>query len=249
MTEPTRKSLVLVADDEEEWQNLIRDSVEELNARVIVARNVQEACQLAAKHDPKSKDALDLVILDMWMPLDAGPIPKTEEARKDKEEKEQEGGIAFLRSYRLVKCPIIVFTQWPSFANCVKAAREGAWAYVSKRELESMEWGITVLQDLCRQYLPDSSAAKTAPTSSEERFPQSVPSKDWLGRNYEWLRRECSGQWVALVSATAIQDRELEKLEREGVAVIRGDSYEAVRELVVGDHAVLGQSPEIVFVP
>ncbi len=248
MTETSRKPLVLVADDEEDWQNLIRESVEELGARVVLAGNVQEACQRAAKHDPKSDDPLDLVILDMWMPLDAGPIPETEEARKEKEEREKEGGIAFLRSYRLVECPVIVFTRWPLFANCVKAAQEGAWAYVSKIEIEKMEWGLPVLSDLCTHFLAKRRVLKTGLPRNEEPLGQRVPSREWLARNYEWLREKCGGQWVALVGAGAIRETKLPTVEKEGVAVIRGGSYEATRELVFSDAVVLNQDPEIVFV-
>jgi CheY-like chemotaxis protein len=182
MSETNRSPLILVADDDNEFRTeLVPTRLEmELGAETILAENVLEACMAVAEHGGP-EGSLDLVILDMHMPL------HRDEARVD-----DDGGIRFLRSFGFLGCPVVVFTAYPSYQNCVLAAQAGAAAYLPKATHDSYhgpEGGIDQLVAVCKQLLE-------APISKGTQVP---PNADWLNENRDWLGHTFGDQWVAFV--------------------------------------------------
>ncbi len=131
MTESVRQPLVLVADDDQKFrEEHIPKALGRINARILKAADVAEACRLAVEHGPDSDDPLELVVLDMHMPL-----------REDAIEAEHDGGIHFLKSILDIQRPAVVFTAYASFRNCTLAIRAGASAYLPKMSQEVYEGG------------------------------------------------------------------------------------------------------------
>lgn len=224
MTELTREPLVLVIDDVELFaKELLPEMFSQMGCRVVSASNVQEGTKLAAQHAPESDDPLDLVVLDMHMPLEEA------EGRIA-----QDAGIRFLKEYRLSDCPVVVFTAYPEFSNCVDAVKAGATAYIPKTSRKNQEGGPDDLRETCRRLL------------FESNEPEEVaPTKKWMQENSEELARRYNGKWVAFVSM------DMKGLNTEigdplnGVLLIDGDSFDEVRRKVIDSSVVLGTLPPI----
>jgi CheY-like chemotaxis protein len=238
MTGTISKPLVLVVDDEPEWQEAIRTMLLRMGAEVRLAPTFQQACEIAAAHSPESAAPLTLVIIDMRMPQGA------KEAQLD-----EQAGIHVLRAvhalqaYGLVQCPMIVFTAWPSYENCVKAVKAGAWAYICKYRDEDgthgASRGIDELKEWCERIV----------VSGEPLESPLAADDTWLGRNYDWLRAQFGGQWVATVNRERLGEFAEGLPQQEGVVVLAGSSFDAVRDAVLKLPAALRQTPTIFFVP
>jgi CheY-like chemotaxis protein len=232
MTEKNRKPLVLVVDDEPDWQSKIRRMLEEqMEAEVEVAGTIQEACQVALKHLPGSSTPLDLMTVDMRMPaVSSDTVP------------EETAGIEVLRTYRLIHCPMIVFTQWPSYENCIRAVQAGAAAYIPKikeKRKQGDQGGFEELTNWCEKVLVRGAVP-------ELPLP---PDDQWLDRNCDWLATNCKGQWVALMDAGKVKRVPPGAQIRDGLLILSAGAYEELRKAIVESPEVLGQSPAIVFVP
>ncbi len=233
MSEPSRKPLVLVADDDRDFrEKIIPEALQRLNAHVEPAEDVLGACLVVAEHGHRSDDPLDLIVLDMDMPLHKGTAQPSEV-----------GGIRFLRSYGLVKCPVVVFTQYPSCRNCVEAVQAGAVAYLPKGEVEDRhghwEGGVDDLVETCRRLLRRDEAA-------EIRHPA---SDDWLDQNYDWLCREFGGRWIACVPASKAQAADITGIERQGLVVVCRDTREELARLLIRSVPLLGEIPQTMRLP
>jgi hypothetical protein len=138
---------------------------------------------------------------------------------------------------------MIVFSAFPSYENCVRAVKAGAWAYICKRKdddgTRGGSGGFGELKECCERIL-----VKQEPLESP--LP---PDDEWLGRNYRWLRSQFGGQWVVAVPRDRLSACAAGLPHRDDVAVIAGTSFEAVREQVVNLLAVLEDAPTIFFVP
>lgn len=235
MTEPVKQPLVLVADDDEEFrEELIPTALGKINARVLKAADVAGACRLAAEHGLGSDDALELVVLDMHMPLHE----RTVDVAKD-------GGIQFLKSIIATRCPVIVFTAYPNFRNCALAIRARASAYLPKKSQdaykEGREGGVDDLIATCKRLLKG--------TPPEEPAPPPLPDPAWVRENYEWLCEQFGGKWVAFI--------ELEKAQAADIDVDVCDTYgvaarlleDELRRLVAKKAPYLGYLPEVLWVP
>jgi CheY-like chemotaxis protein len=231
MNQISDQPLILIADDDPEFrEQLIPEALGRLNSQIRKARDVEEACLVAAQQDSKG-EPLDLIVLDMHMPLHK----KTKDIADD-------GGIQFLRGHHLTRCPVVVFTAYPSYYNCVRAVQAGAVAYLPKAEQEAYkgkEGGIDQLVETCRELLK-------APQPTESRFP---PDGDWLEQNYEWLCEEFGGLWVAFVSASRAASAGIGAPERAGLVVISEKSREGLVRLIAGKLALLAEIPPIAFIP
>jgi CheY-like chemotaxis protein len=147
MTNSVRQPLILVADDDKEFrEELIPTALGRINARIVSAADVDEACSIAEEHGPESKDPLELVVLDMHMPLDEEAIETVED-----------GGIQFLQRIIAMQRRVVVFTAYASFRNCALAIRAGASAYLPKMEQElyegGVEGGVDDLVETCKRLL------------------------------------------------------------------------------------------------
>lgn len=231
MPDRSREPLILIVDDEDEWrEDLIPKHLGRLGARILKASSIQEAMSIATMHDENSEDSLDLIVLDRRLPqVSLGDL-------------DEDGGIGFLRNYRLARCPIVVFTAHPTFANCVAAVKSGAEAYIPKLGTADGEGGTDALVAKVKELLvtPKPEVAELPPRSS------------WLNSNYGWLSTELAGRWVAFVDesvACAAGLARQEYLRRDGIVLIAGASYEEVRSVVLGVPLLAEAEPVIVLVP
>jgi CheY-like chemotaxis protein len=238
LTETPRRPIALVVDDEPEWREITRVMLQRIGAEVLLADTIERACEIAAEHPPGSPAALTLAVIDMHMPRGTQDVPLDEQA-----------GISVLRAvhvlhtYRLVQCPVIVFTAWPSYENCAKAVKAGAWAYICKKKdddgTHGGSRGFDELKECCERILVRHEPLETPVT----------PGDEWLDRNYRWLCGQFGGQWVAAVPRDRLSACGADLPHRDEVAVIVGSSFEAVREGVLKLLAILDDAPTIFFVP
>lgn len=233
MSQEQRQPLALVVDDESEWREQeIPMMLEKLSIRFALASNVQDALLFAAQHDAASGDPIDVVILDMRMPMDATGGEVVNEA-----------GVIFLRSYRLALCPVIVFTAYPSFPNCVAAMKNGASDYISKVGMPGEPIGTP------SKRLILSLESFLGRNAGEPRPP--VPSEEWLVHHYDWLQSHCGGGWVAFMDACQALTKKAQWswYVQDDVAIVAGDTYESVRGIIINNTPLLRMLPDIVFVP
>jgi CheY-like chemotaxis protein len=235
MTNIERQPLILVADDDKEFRERIAPEALErrLGARVLKAKDVLQACMTVAEHAVGSGDPLDLIVLDMHMPLHDNTIRVAED-----------GGIRFLRSYRLVQCPVVVFTAYPSYENCVRALGAGAAAYVPKASLKKggtseTEGGLDALVDTCRALLE----------AGRVRQSHVPPDDQWLTKNYDWLKAHFASQWVAFVEPARARAAGIAFSECDGLALISSKSKERLERQMFTSLALLEDIPPIVQVP
>lgn len=235
MTEPVRQPLVLVADDDAQFrEQVLPHALSRINARVLTATTVADACRLAVEHGEDSNDPLDLVVLDMHLPLheSTGAVAS-------------DGGIQFLRSAIPFRCPVVVFTAYPSFRGCTKAIQEGASAYVPKMAqdvyTEGPEGGIDSLVATCRRLLEDS-------ISEERAFPPR-PEPAWIQRNFEWLRQQFGATWVAFIDRARANQAGIVAECRDDYCAVSRQSQTELRAFLATIAPYLGYLPEVVWVP
>jgi CheY-like chemotaxis protein len=233
MNQVSDQPLVLVADDDDEFrEEIIPEALRRLNARVLNARHVLEACLVVAEHDAHSKEPLDLIVLDMHMPRH-GDTAKTA----------ANGGIQFLRSFNLAMCPVVVYTAYPSYQNCVRAVQAGAVAYLPKMTQDTydgnQEGGVDELVETCRALLK-------RPERDETRLP---PDGEWLEENYDRLCQQYGGQWVAFVPASEAPAAGITGEERGGLVLVAKESRESLARFLAGRLPFLNEVPHIAFVP
>ena len=231
MREAERQALILLVDDDPEFRlNILPEALSRLDARTLAASDVLSACLIVAEHHAFSSDPLDLIVLDMNIPLHSG-TSSTAIA----------GGINFLRSYELIRCPVVVFTAYPSFQNCVRSVQAGAQAYLPKMSQDSSEGregGVDHLVETCRRLL-------TPVEWTEEDRPT---DGGFFAREYEWLRQRFVGRWVALVPEAEARVAGLTGAEHEGFVVIDTESRDDLARRLTEKLAFLGKIPHLAFV-
>lgn len=232
MSQVNDRPCILVADDDPEFrEELLPEALGRLNARVLTAKDVLEACLVVAEHGAQSKDPLDLIVLDMHMPCNADSAQIAEEA-----------GIQFLRACHLTDSPVVVFTAYPSYRNCVRAVQAGAVAYLPKKEHDAFkgpEGGIDGLIETCRRLL-------TRPQADKMHL---LPDGFWMSQNYDWLLREFAGRWVAFVPASAALSAGITGMERGGLLIVSEKSAQSLARVITQRLSSLGTIPHIAFVP
>lgn len=229
-----KEPLVLIVDDDPEYrEEILPEFVKtRLAGRALVAADVKSGLKVAAEHDPQSVDPLDLAIVDMHMPESPDTVAV------------KEGGIECVTQalgLRVHPKPVVVFTAYPDYANCVKAIRAGARAYVEKLP-DTGEPGIDILERECKRLLAEEDEIK-------EKAP---PSAVWMDRNYAWLCERYPGKWVAVVDEStgdAAQVNRAEKVLRDGLYVLVGSTFRDVRADIIDDAALRAITPAIVMLP
>jgi len=223
--------LVLIIEDDPEFREMIiAPELEKLGVRVLKADNLRKGLELASQHDPQSEDPLDLVVLDMQLPL----------TDKETVKPNVEAGVDFLHAYQLVDCPVIVFTAYASYENCVKSVKAGAAAYISKKKLKNglghLEGGLDAFLDRCQDLL------------REPGTPAIPPTHEWCVANSEWLGMRFPNKWVAFLEEEQASNAGLDADEtRDGLALLADDSYEALRERVIACVGQVSQVPTILW--
>src|SRR6267142_5386569 len=108
--EPTPKTVILVADDEDAMVNMLREALHNVEYEVVVAHNGEEAIEKLRQRPP------DLVLLDVQMPKMSG----YDVCRKIKSD-------VFLRHI-----PVMMLTAQSGTSNKVTGLEQGADDYLTK---------------------------------------------------------------------------------------------------------------------
>src|SRR6267142_7006234 len=108
--EPTPKTVILVADDEDAMLSLLREALQSVQYDVVVAHNGEEAVEKLRQKPP------DLVLLDVQMPKMSG----YDVCRKIKSD-------VFLRHI-----PVMMLTAQSGTTNKVTGLEQGADDYLTK---------------------------------------------------------------------------------------------------------------------
>jgi CheY-like chemotaxis protein len=231
MNQLKEQPLVLVADDDQEFrEDILPEALGRLNARIVTAKDVLEACLVAAEHHARSKDPLHLVVLDMHMPphADATAIAG-------------DGGLQFLLAQQFTECSVVVFTAYPSYQNCVRAVRAGAAAYLPKKIQDTYggpEGGVDQLVEICRNLLARPEADSRGLT----------PDGNWIDQQDDWLSREFSGRWVAFIPASEARSAGISGQERGGLVIVSKDSQQSLATLIAEKLHLLSRIPPIAFI-
>lgn len=124
-----RKPLVLVIDDDADFRDRIIPKALEraLGVRTIKAANATEAKDQYNRHHILSQDPIDLVVLDMHMPESAHDGALVEKGLEILEWVKRLGWIGI---------PVVVFTAFATFGNCVKSMHLGTRDYVPKMPMK-----------------------------------------------------------------------------------------------------------------
>jgi CheY-like chemotaxis protein len=206
MSEEKRLPRILCVDDHKELCEELRAMLAGLPARVDVAYDgdgaIDRLLDLTVTRDP-----YDLVILDMRVPVvwGQGVDPKL--------------GLTLLtdvpRYYQLLRLgtPVIVFTQYPSYSNCVLCMKAGAFDYIHKAEdPETGELGVRVLYRRCKEILyPEK--------------PATDPLRDWLDVHLAELAERYGGKMVALVEGRLAEDAGVVGESVGRFVLISGETY------------------------
>jgi hypothetical protein len=74
------------------------------------------------------------------------------------------------------------------------------------------------------------------------------PDHEWLAQNYDWLRREFGGSWVAFVPRADASLAGIAGIERAGLVIVGRESRESLAQLIAGKLPLLSAIPPIAYV-
>ena len=235
------KLVVLIVDDEKEYrEELLPNEFFNIGATVVTASDVDSALRLiASRFGPSASEHLDLMVLDMHMPLAEYGASVDEEAGVKLLNK-----LFSLHEYKLVECPVIVFTAYASFTNCVRAIKAGAADYIAKTATEDpCEGGLNGLMSSCRRLL--------FPGPPRTRL-ETVPTADWLRLHGSWLRENFKEKWVAFIGEHIARSAGLADVAQypvlDGIVILSGATYDEVRAAIANQPTLLEQLPTVVQV-
>ena len=237
-----KNPLVLIVDDDDDFRNRVIPEclIDDLSVpkdRILTAKDVHSGVRIAAHHDPESADPIGLMIIDMHMSADSQKIAILEDA-----------GVQLIRTVKFLnahvsECGVIVFTAFPGYRNCMAAMKAGADAYIPKSIIEGYgekSGGIEHLQEESARLLGKKRGYKK----------ETNPTNDWLSVNGDWLKGKFGGKWVAFLDTVTARQNGFanEELfpEKDGLVIVKGESFKDVRSLVIASPQVLMQAPSIV---
>jgi CheY-like chemotaxis protein len=233
MEEKGRKPLVLIVEDDPNWQESFPDLFKPLNVRIKIAATLRQGLEIAEQYPPDSDDPLDLIILDMFIPRNKGQII------------DQSGGVHFLKEYgyilRLV--PVICFTAYESYDNCVEVIKAGAYNYIPKTDLGTGANNAKRLLECCQKLL----------VTEEEVLvkERDLPDEEWFERHHQEVRRKYSGKCVAFVPKMVTlekKDKEVSCEEMYGVKVLSADSNKKMRWYILDNPELRELLPLVVLI-
>lgn len=222
--------LVLVLDDEPDWLEEIRHALAGITRNIAGVTSAQEALAFQAEHGPETSNPVRLIVLDVQIPW------------KEGETINERGGLdllpCLLLEYELIhsSIPVVVFTAYPDFDECIECIRAGAYYYLPKNE--SGKTRLPDLTNICARAL-----AGDEPTSS-------TPSQAWIKQFSAELQLRFNGKYVAVVpteNATPLAVGEGTAVIG-GCVVLNGDTFQAVRNQILSDARVRRTRPVIFIV-
>lgn len=150
---------ILVVDDEVGIRELLSEILSDEGYAVVVAENAASAREVV------SKQAFDLILLDIWMP--------------------DTDGVTLLKEWgakHVIKCPVIMMSGHATIETAVEATKFGALNFLEKpislqKLLSSVQNGLEVgerIKKLAKHYPQEKSTSPAAPSievAPEEKLP------------------------------------------------------------------------------
>jgi len=208
---------VLLVEDDPDVRSALRDEFRDYGCNVLEAGNVEQGLEVIRD------SVVDGVVLDMRMPEDLV------------------GGLHLLRSglyFGIAKpsVPILVFTGYPSYDNCVAAIKSGAWGYLPKGEARKNTLQAVVLRCLAM--------------IDEAKHPVEPIDPDWLRTNYTELVNRFGGKRIAVLATEVAKAQGLADGEEIGGRVVLADeSFQKLRDKLLSHPAARDSLPFIALLP
>jgi len=233
MMNKKHRPTILIVEDHPDWQKTLEVLFEPLDVQLKIAPNLTQGLEIAEQHAPDSENPIDLVILDMRIPVAKG------------DQADLVGGIKFLTQYQFLSpsVPIIVFTAFEGYDNCVKAIKGGAYYYLPKMDPMTNINNSKRLLEMCKELI----SREKEPEAEEH----ASPDEKWFDKHHHEVRERYPGRYVIFLPATivAVQANSSVSCEElDGVRMLAADSYNKLRSCILQDPALRKYMPIIVFV-
>ena len=228
----TREPLVLVVEDNPQWQQTLELLLRPLGVRILLADDYRDGLRKVEQHSPNSDDPIDIVILDMRL-----PDPKTNLL-------DLEGGIRFIKEYKYhlsPDVPIIVYSAYPDLDNCVKAVRAGACTYLPKESEEGRDRA-QELYELCHEHLMARAQAASA---------RWLPDENWFERHNREIKKRYAGHYAVFVAGdlmAEVGDHQVSCELLGGVKVLAAISKQELKRVVFDNPELRERLPNVVFI-
>jgi DNA-binding NtrC family response regulator len=210
-----KRGTVLLAEDDIGVRQALRREFVEYGFEVEEAQNIDEAL------DVMVSKSVDAVILDMKMP-------------------DETAGLRLLRAafhfdVARANVPIIVFTGYESYENCVAAVKAGAADYMPKGFV-----GTNTLRELVRR----------CEAILEQQEEQEGADEQWFERNLPDLLRRFAGRRIAVLSPKVARRGTVPEAEEiDGYMVLSASSFEELRNVLMKQPAIRDSLPFVALLP
>jgi CheY-like chemotaxis protein len=213
---------VLLIDNDPAILQPLGDQIKRLPAEVDTVTTGNDAIDLFLKAAVEKKP-FRLVILDMWIPHNAG------------EKDDAQGGLETLlavKHFHLVdpKCYIIIFTAHESYKDCVSCIKSHAVDYIPKVSDEGI--GPEDVLDRCRRLL--------YPKLEDDPF------EAWAATNMAAARARYDQKVVALFRPEAAQAAGLEGELLDGYIIVPRDTQEEIGMLMLNSKILRWERPMLI---
>ncbi|HEX3147263.1 MAG TPA: response regulator [Gemmataceae bacterium] len=199
---------ILCVEDHDQVAGVLSSLLSNLPARVDVAANGDDAIRLILRKTDE-KSAYDLIILDRRVPRSAGEPVDIDFASTAQ---------STIRSlFGLI--PIIVFTNYPSYENCIDAIRAGAIDYIPKTDPNSSSINFERLFESCKRLFCPATTTSIDPIGT------------WFQENLTTLIAKFPGKVAAVIEPEYARRVKVGEAIG-GYAVIPGDSLAEVRSII-----------------
>ncbi len=211
-----QKDTVLLAEDDEIVRNDLKAEFEAWGYRVLEAADIRVAL------DTIAANRIDAIVLDMRMPDELAGLRLLK--------------AALYYGFTDTSVPIVVFTGYESYENCVAAIRAGAADYVPKGIV-----GRNTFRELVRRVRE----------LIERVDGRGEPTRDtWLDRNYLELVKRFGGRRIAVWLPDPAQCTvHPEAIHMGGFCVLAADDYDSLRKKILDYPKLRDALPFIAMVP
>lgn len=209
----------MLVDDHQDLCDTLKALLERLPARVEAFCDGESALESLLSVEVQA-DPYQLVILDMFLPRKVGdPVECL--------------GVRLLRSYNLLslETPILVFTQYPTYENCVASIKAGAYDYIPKSTAEGSNHGR--LLDVCRGLI----------------YPEQDPLTKWIETNFDWLAQQHQDEYVAVLEPPAAAGSRAAFEQIDGKLILTSASSESLKKTMLADPVLRWMEPNIFKIP
>ncbi|MCX6909758.1 MAG: response regulator [Verrucomicrobia bacterium] len=217
-TKNTRR--MLLVDDDPLLKKTLVPLLEDLSCTCSCAATGDEAVDLMLEA-AKEQKPFDIIILDLWVP------------RKTGGQIDRQLGLLLLNTHYQILAygtPVIVFTNHPTFENCVNCIKAGAYDYLPKVAEEGNNTEKLLL--LCRKLL----------------FPEFTDDErsKWVKEHAAQLRERFAGKYVALIREAVGREAKLDQEPLDGWTFLVGESKQGIALKMLTDPILRWETPYVV---